>query len=855
MAEFTKSRVSIVASAALLAAAPIPAIAQEQLFRFDLPAQSLEASLRAFARTTRQQILFDAPLVRGKRAPALKGNHGAGDALSILLRGSGLVATRTNGGAFVLRDVGNGGSTDIAEAVSEGGDDIVVTGSRIAGAPPTAPVVALSADEIRASGYNNLGEAFRALPQNFSGGQNPEVSAGATAGAFANNNVTGGSGLNLRGLGPDATLTLVNGVRLPFDGLYQATDVSTIPTAAIDRVEILLDGASAIYGSDAVGGVANIVLKRDYEGAELSARYTVPTRGGGDEQQYSAVGGHAWSDGSMLLAVDYARRTDIEARQRGRLAYLPLQKQSLLPAYEQISLLTNAWQSFGGVELGVTGQYAFRVNKRNYLAAATIYTDHRSESEIWSITPVIGFDLFGSWKGRLQGSIGRNDNERQEELRYVANEAFFSRRPFAYDNRSKAAELSFNGPLFSLPGGSARAALGGGLRRNNLKAIDLLTGVTAIDATSRNYYAFGEILLPVISSVQAIPAINKLTLHGAIRYENYNGFGDVVVPKVGAVWSPVRDLDLRISWGKSFKAPALRDQFADENLILYEASRFSGLPSNGTVLVQTGGNTSLRAEKADVLTAGVTFTPGFIDGLQLEAGWFRIDYRGRIVTPVTSLFTAFSNPAFAEFLSANPSGAYQQMLLGETDLFINAAGIPYDPAQVVALVDNRATNAARQLMKGVDLTARYKMPLFGGNLGLVAGASWLDGSRALTSLASEQPVTGVRFFPANFRAKFGATWNGGGLTLAAHLNHTAGVENADINPPVQGGSMTTMDVFGEYFFPAGPLQNVGLSIYVNNLFDVDAPYLQPSQSFYVDYDSTNYSVVGRTVNVKLTKRF
>jgi iron complex outermembrane receptor protein len=845
-------------SVAVLAAAPVPALAEAQTYRFDLPAQSLDASLRAFARTTRQQILFDGALVRGKKAPALRGSHSAEQGLVALLRGSGLTAVRGRGGAWVLSALGNGGLTETGEPItadkSEGEGDIVVTGSRIAGGPPTAPVVAITAKDIREAGYNNLGEVFRALPQNFSGGQNPEVSSGTTAGGITNFNVTGGAGLNLRGLGPDATLTLVNGVRLPFDGLYQATDVSTIPTAMIDRVEVLLDGASAIYGSDAVGGVANILLKRNYQGAEVSARFGLATRGGGEEQQYSAAFGHAWGGGSLMAGVDYASRSQIRASDRDRLSYLPLPEQSILPGSDQISLLAVVRQDVGAADISLTGQYGRRTNDRQFLVSNSIYADHHSASESWSITPAINVDL-GTWAARVQGTIGSNDLDRDEDLFNVIDDSFYSARPYGYYNQSRAAEFSINGPLFEMPGGATKVALGGGYRHNKLQARDLITQAFVVNATTRNYYAFGELLLPLVSPEQEVGAIERLTVQGAVRYENYNGFGDVVVPKAGIVWSPVRDLDLRASWGRSFKAPAMRDQFADDNLLVYSAARFGGAPGTGLVLLRSGGNPRLEPERANVLTAGFTARPGFAPGLQLEAGWFRIDYRGRVVTPITSLFTAFSNPVFAEFLTMAPSAAYQEMLIAQTDAFINSSGIAYDPAQVVALIDNRTVNAARQVMKGVDVSTRYATRLLDGDVSLTAGGSWLKGQRTLTSLSSAQAVAGVRFFPAKFRGKAGASWSRDGLTLAAHVNYIAGVTNIDSMPSVKGGSMTTVDIFSEYFIQSGPLRDLGFSVYVNNLFDEDAPYLKPSQAFYVDYDSTNYSIVGRTINFRLTKRF
>src|SRR3546814_3559474 len=110
------------------------------------------------------------------------------------------------------------------------------------------------------------------LPQNFGGGQNPGVGIGAIGGGLTNRNVTGGSAVNLRGLGPDATLTLLNGHRISFGGLAQGVDISTIPTDVVERVEIVPDGASALYGSDAVAGVVNVIFRRSLDGLSIRTR-------------------------------------------------------------------------------------------------------------------------------------------------------------------------------------------------------------------------------------------------------------------------------------------------------------------------------------------------------------------------------------------------------------------------------------------------------------------------------------------------------------------------------------------------------------------------------------------------------
>src|SRR3546814_9863533 len=100
--------------------------------------------------------------------------------------------------------------------------------------------------------------------------------------------------LNLRGLGPDASLTLFNGHRVAFDAVSQDIDISAIPLSAIERVDIVTDGASALYGSDAVAGVANVILRRRVEEVVTSVRVAGTTDGGGSTPQYNLAGGHSW---------------------------------------------------------------------------------------------------------------------------------------------------------------------------------------------------------------------------------------------------------------------------------------------------------------------------------------------------------------------------------------------------------------------------------------------------------------------------------------------------------------------------------------------------------------------------------
>lgn len=198
-------------------------------------------------------------------------------------------------------------------------EQIVITGTHIRGAEVVGnPVQTLDAEAIAASGKATVAELLRELPVNFSGGvATSDNNRGGQDTTSAGSNLTGGSGVNLRGLGALSTLVLVNGRRVAVSGQFgDFVDLSNIPTAAIERIEILQDGASAMYGSDAVAGVVNVVLKRNVDGLEVLARLGTMTQGGGDELQLSATWGRRWDSGRVVLGYEFNDRSNVSADDR-----------------------------------------------------------------------------------------------------------------------------------------------------------------------------------------------------------------------------------------------------------------------------------------------------------------------------------------------------------------------------------------------------------------------------------------------------------------------------------------------------------------------------------------------------------
>jgi iron complex outermembrane recepter protein len=180
-------------------------------------------------------------------------------------------------------------------------EEIVVTGTHIRGADAAgSKVIVISREQIDASGYGRIEDVLATVTQNFN-----RNSAAIHDGDDAHNDLNRGTEVQLRGLGEGTTLTLINGQRQAASG-YQGSfiDVSSIPASAVERIEILPEGSSALYGSDAIGGVVNIVLRKNFEGFEARARGSTA---GGDATERTAAGlwGHAGPAGHVLLGFQY----------------------------------------------------------------------------------------------------------------------------------------------------------------------------------------------------------------------------------------------------------------------------------------------------------------------------------------------------------------------------------------------------------------------------------------------------------------------------------------------------------------------------------------------------------------------
>lgn len=219
------------------------------------------------------------------------------------------------GGASVLA-VGLAGpalAQDGPEPVTEASDEegIVVTGSRVRGAAPVgSSVISLGRDTIEASAAVTTDRLIKEIPQNFDLG----VSENSRAQSGGSGNIVYGNTVNLRGIGPYATLVLVDGHRVVNNS--RSTDPSIIPTLGLERVEVVADGASAVYGSDAVAGVVNLVPRRNLDGVEAFARGGIAEESSFHEWAVGAAIGKVFDRGQIMLAYEHVERSNLSGDDR-----------------------------------------------------------------------------------------------------------------------------------------------------------------------------------------------------------------------------------------------------------------------------------------------------------------------------------------------------------------------------------------------------------------------------------------------------------------------------------------------------------------------------------------------------------
>ena len=865
-------------------------------------------------------------------------------------------------------------------------DTVTVTGSHIkrAAISGVGPVTVIDAETIERSGAISVETLLQRLPASagFAGNQ---------TNAYWADNGYGTTQVNLRGLGINRTLVLLNGRRVVNGGTgaNSSVDLNIIPVALIERIEVLKDGASAIYGADAVAGVVNIITKKSFDGAEASIRYGQTFEQDGEEGAADFAWGITGERGAIMAAINYAESGAVNMADRapcglgesgGQLVCVgsssTIGGRAVLADGRRVNFnqdpggngnfyetyssakhnfnsnpYLNAVNPLKRVSFSTFGNYALSDSVRGF--AELMYTNRQSDQlatpgsvgqyrpirisathptnptgqnltlqrrrlleagvrefyqEVDTFRVVMGVDgqLGDGWDwgmavnwGRNTGIDGSTNVANLDRVDQTLNTAVCSNAPGAAipcgdylgygdltqqvldyimfttrdngGNDQKSFTANVSGQLFELPAGWVGVATGVEMRKERgWRDPDQLT-VLGIANTNQQERIAGEYTAKEAFVEVAIPLLqdsviaDSLTLNGAVRYSDYDLFGDDTNYKVGLDWQVVPSLKVRANYATAFRIPNVPELFggvSEGNLTttdpcngwssqpssstIYQNCQADGVPVGytqlgNTVLTTVGGNQNLQPEDAETTTVGVVWTPNFADGLTLTLDYFniRIDNAIQRIDGSTKLAVCYNTPGLAHQFCGSENFT-RNALTGEID-FLSAQPV----------------NAANERVSGVDLGALYQFGLAGWDNTLSWDVSYLkeydvrpfDGADPIRYAGM---ITGGRGSFTHWRSFTSLTMARGPWSGSYSVQYIGKADDINASPGDIGDhapSVTYHNAQVKYAF--GDVADVAFGI--DNLWDKQAPFIQSWTD--ANTDTMTYDLLGRRWNVKFTYRW
>ena len=760
-------------------------------------------------------------------------------------------------------------------------EEIVVVGTQIRGVDPVgSDPIQISREEATLTGLASTADILRRLPQN----QTRVGGDVAFQGGTGNQGYNGAQvdGINLRGLGSSATLILVDGRRVVGGGAASTlTDANQIPVRALERLEVLVDGASAVYGSDAVAGVVNFVTRRDFDGVEVTLR--ADDQSGGDQFGGTLLVGKTWDNGNIL---GWYERLDRDGFTSGK---IPRLRQDLRPlggpdmrinsdnasvgfspniitqflgpntdipraltytyfgvpagdgtgltgadlAFNQPNLVDGSdYQEWTGEQ--TVDRFALYLNQsvtsNVELFGSLTYTDRETVTEypaptiriplagtpyfIADLPPdqvvqystlkdgrnrtfsgaaettgaVVGIraDFSGDWEAEAFFNYGRNEqcdscitgtinSEALATQVFLGNINPLSSVPLTdaqaasvygdstFESRTTLEQFvaRFNGPLFDLPAGPMRAAVGAEFRtETNANRNTSMSGPTNAPM-QLSTYGSSEYDRDISSLFVELnmPLAERLTLSAALRYDDYSDFGDTTNPKLGVTWDVTDKFTLQGTWGTSFRAPTV----TDINPAAVASGTATPAPNwdpdivNGflpagiigpfgltNAALMLGSNPDLVAEEADTWSITASFAH---EGFDLSLTYWDITYDDQIVFPGTLVYLAatpadvpanggnyqgwesyiipVNNPATCDNSDISTADPVLQPFLESLNLDFVAGGGAFSRGstltnnfcQVNVILDSRIQNVGEVHKTGIDFSVGYSTEI--GNADLI----------------------------------------------------------------------------------------------------------------------------------------
>lgn len=891
---------------------------QTREYEFDIPQQGVETALNTMATQADALLLFPYDLVQPVDSKPVSGRYTVEDALAILLEGTGLTGGLTEGGVITISRAGaidNQGRTAMAQnhdnldgnkaptkrrgllgmlaVVFSAGvgaqdvadvdeeelriEEIVVTGTNIRGiAPDSSPTRSFDHDDIELTGAATAQDFIQTLPQNFGGSSNPDiVGGGLPSGEGVGFNTSFGASANLRGLGQGSTLVLLNGRRVaPSSAVGDFVDISMIPVAAIDRVDVLLDGASSIYGADAVAGVVNFVLRDDYDGVEGSVRYGTATEGDLDEYKVSGLAGNTWSTGNALISYEFLSQGALSAADRffSQGAMLP---QDLMPSQKRHSAFASIRQDLSTtLEAFADILYSNRRAELNSFDAASTFVFQEPESQTWNATLGGDWNFASDWSTNFYGSYSEVSN--------TVNLSGDVTSETKVDSKVWTAFVNTSGTVFSLPGGQVKAAIGGEFRSESFDNI-LVTADFSDRAADRDIYeAFAEVFIPIIGPDNAFPGVYRFEINASGRFSDFSDFGSTTNPKVGVLWAPVENLRFRGSYGTSYKPPALGYVGAnDKRVFVYNTALINGIlglspadPSIADVVAITVNGTAddLVAEESTAFTGGFDFYQNWgPHTLTLSLGYFDIEYENRLgQTPIPDNRSSFDAPNIAfETPSAFPPGTVifspttDQVSDAISDLVAPFGSLPagLDPFDAEIIRYNAVVrNLGLTFTEGFDFNIGYQYDVGAGVISLGLDGIILTEYAKQASIANSAiDLLDTQFNPLDLKLRGSAGFSNDHVSANVFVNYADGYRVDNTLGGAAIDSWTTVDLSLAYNTSkngTGVLNDASFRFSVQNLFDENPPVTPGAPTLQIfGYDPANASPLNRFISFEVTKRF
>jgi iron complex outermembrane receptor protein len=711
-------------------------------------------------------------------------------------------------------------------------DEIVVTGTRVPNRSrldTLAPVDVVTAQSLQNRGTT---EFATALAQSVPSLTFPRPSANDGSDSIRP--------ATLRGLSPDQTLVLVNGARRHASALVNtngvvgrgsaAVDLNAIPTAALDRVEVLRDGASAQYGSDAIAGVVNLRLKEASSGGGASVTYgqyltTVKTaRGERDEEDGQTTNASAWQgfalgeDGFLTLSAEYlnresTNRSDYDPRAAANGAVTARFGD---PDVEQWTVFANAgkglgngWEAYGwaGYQDRDSSGAAFPRLSDNVNNVTALYPNgFLPKVAVNSQDASLAGGLRGviaGWDADVSLVYGRNalDFRTEDSLNSTygaASLTSFDSGSLIYDQLVLGADFSrqfeaglAGGPLnlawgleqrwenYQIEAGQPESYNRGPLGSNTAlsggaQGFPGFQPSNEVDVDRDNFAAYADIELPIT---------DKLTVAGAVRFEDYSDFGDTQTGKLSGRYDFTPNFALRGSVSTGFRAPSLQQSyFTSTSSVIQDGAvvETGTFPSTSAVGTALGGK-PLKPETSTNYSLGAVVRLGAFD-LTVDA--YKIDIEDQIV-----LSELIRNPTLL------------------TPLGVQAARF--------------FLNGVSTTTEGVDVVGRYRLPTdSAGDFDFTVAANFNDVSLDTdlsSTLFGRQRILTIEEGTPDVKVSAGADWRlqKWGATLRATYYGDVLQPGSVAANDYHTGEKTVIDLEGRYQLT----DRVGLAVGADNLFD------------------------------------